>query len=1144
MGTNASGRRRLALGLVFVLLCAALVTASYSAGAATVAGVPMSPVVVGLQRAAALRWVAPADVGSPALSGYRVEMNDGSGWVPTRPDREVEAMGAGAEHSCALLRDGTVKCWGRNDFGQLGLGDTQNRGDQPGEMGDNLPAVDLGTGRTAVALAVGSVHTCALLDDGSVKCWGDNENGQLGLGDTQNRGDGPGEMGDNLPTVDLGTGRTAVAIAATAGSYEVYGQNGLTRVRQGTCALLDNGSVKCWGYNDIGQLGLEDVENRGDQPGEMGDNLPAVDLGTGRTAVAISMGTQNTCAILDDGGVKCWGDFGLGYAGAPTYRGPIPRTMGDNLPEINLGPGHSAAAIAVASNDVCVVLDDGSVKCFGISNQDGDNSPAIDLGTGRTATAISASDGEFCAILDEGSLKCWGQNDFGQSGQGDTTTRSGNDVGDTLPAVDLGAGRRALAVSIGPWHGCAFLDDTSLKCWGYNAYGQLGLGDTANRGDEPGEMGDNLPPVELATTSGAAPATAAVLPLALGSYQFRVIAVNDAGDSAPSTETTPLTLGPVAATVPRDVTVVPGDEQVDVTWAQPIDDGGSAITDYEVRAFAKTGGAPTGVDDPAQLVGSTTTHFTFTGLTNVTEYRFGVAAITAIGVGSRSPLSPAAAPGRLPGVPTALAGTSGADRTTQLSWQAPVDDVGQPIIAYRVQVYSGQGGAPVLVTGPTTRLCGATLTCGFGGLHNNVGYRFRVAAVTSFGTGNDSPLSAVVTPLPPGTVPRPPTAVSGNPGINRVALRWVAPAISGSSPIKNYKVSVLSSTGGAPSGVTGATSRIVGSATTSYTFTGLTNGTAYRFRVAAMNTDGTGAPSSQSSAFIAGAPGAPTNVKAVTGATTTTTGPLTVTFTLGAANGSAITSQTATCTSTNGGVTQTGTHTGAAAAPIVVAGATTGKTYTCTVVASSRRGAGALSASSLAAIVGTPAVPTNAKTASGATTTTTGPLTVTFTLGVANGSAITSQTATCVSNNGGVTVTGTHTGATAAPIVVNGATTDKTYTCTVSATNSRGTSPASASSPRVVTGSPAEPTSVSVQNLIPGVIGISFTRGDDNGSPVIGVTATCTSSNGGKTVASTDTGSSLFVAGLTVGKTYRCTITATNLRGTGRASAPSAVFST
>ena len=130
------------------------------------------------------------------------------------------------------MDDDSVKCWGGNYNGQLGLGDTNSRGDESNEMGDNLPAVNLGTGRTAKAIATGELHTCALLDDDSVKCWGGNHRGQLGLGDTNSRGDESNEMGDNLPAVNLGTGRTAKAIAT--GGYH-------------TCALLDNDSVKCWG---------------------------------------------------------------------------------------------------------------------------------------------------------------------------------------------------------------------------------------------------------------------------------------------------------------------------------------------------------------------------------------------------------------------------------------------------------------------------------------------------------------------------------------------------------------------------------------------------------------------------------------------------------------------------------------------------------------------------------------------------------------------------------------------------------------------------------------------------------------------------------------------------------------------------------
>ena len=130
-------------------------------------------------------------------------------------------------------------------------------------MGDNLPVVNLGTGRTATAIAAGSNHSCAVLDNASVKCWGLNHYGQLGIENTTKMGDSSSRMGDNLPSIDLGTGRTATAIAAGD---------------EHTCALLDNASVKCWGSNAYGQLGIDNTTRMGDGSGEMGDNLNAIDL--------------------------------------------------------------------------------------------------------------------------------------------------------------------------------------------------------------------------------------------------------------------------------------------------------------------------------------------------------------------------------------------------------------------------------------------------------------------------------------------------------------------------------------------------------------------------------------------------------------------------------------------------------------------------------------------------------------------------------------------------------------------------------------------------------------------------------------------------------------------------------------------------
>ena len=144
------------------------------------------------------------------------------------------AITVGYTHTCAMSSNGSVECWGYNDYGQLGIGSNSWIRDQAGEMGDSLQLVQLGTGRTAVAIAAGGHHTCALLNCGSVACWGRNYEGQLGISSTYSVGDQSREMGNSLQLVQLGTGRTAVAISA--GYYH-------------TCAMSSNGSVACWGYN-------------------------------------------------------------------------------------------------------------------------------------------------------------------------------------------------------------------------------------------------------------------------------------------------------------------------------------------------------------------------------------------------------------------------------------------------------------------------------------------------------------------------------------------------------------------------------------------------------------------------------------------------------------------------------------------------------------------------------------------------------------------------------------------------------------------------------------------------------------------------------------------------------------------------------
>jgi alpha-tubulin suppressor-like RCC1 family protein len=447
------------------------------------------------------------DTGSDARSGGDADASAVIDGAPGDPDASLPPsieLVAGLVHTCARFHDGRTKCWGENGDGQLGLGDLLDRGDEAGEMGSALPAVDLGSGRVATALAAGANHTCAILDDATVRCWGKNDGGQLGIGDTLTRGDERSDMGDDLPAVDLGAGRTAVAIAA----------GGRT-----TCVVLDDGGVKCWGMNTFGQLGQGSyLISIGGLPGELGDALPAIDLGTGRTALAVSVGGSHACALLDDQRVKCWGaNSGVLGLGDLAARGDGPDEMGDDLPAVDLGDSLTAARVAAGRSVTCAIIDDGRVKCWGgggssagsvglgnlatygdVAGEMGTSLPPVSLGEGHTASWIGTSLDSVCALLDDETLKCWGRNSGGTLGLGDTDDRGDDpgEMGDALPAIQLGSAG-VDQVAVGGFHVCAALDDGAVKCWGSNVSGTLGQGDTEDRGDQPFELGGQLAPVDL-----------------------------------------------------------------------------------------------------------------------------------------------------------------------------------------------------------------------------------------------------------------------------------------------------------------------------------------------------------------------------------------------------------------------------------------------------------------------------------------------------------------------------------------------------------------------------------------------------------------------------------------------------------------------
>jgi len=187
-----------------------------------------------------------------------------------------------------------------------------------------------------------------------------------------------------------------------------------------------------------------------------------------------------------------------------------------------------------------------------------------------------------------------------------------------------------------------------------------------------------------------------------------------------------------------------------------------------------------------------------------------------------------------------------------------------------------------------------------------------------------------------------------------------------------------------------------------------------------------------------------------------------------------------------------------------------------------------------------PNAPTAASATSGSTTGGVGTLTVSYRAGSSRGPAITNFTATCTSNDGGTTRRGAHNGPTPTPITVTRVTTKRSYRCTVTATNTDGTSPPSAASNAVTVGAPGRPAKPKVARLGAGHLKVSFARPASNGAPITSVKAVCRSSNGGIPKGTTGTAGPLGVKGLTPARSYTCTVSATNRRGTGPTSVPSA----
>ncbi|MDQ1478833.1 MAG: hypothetical protein QOE62_4062, partial [Actinomycetota bacterium] len=432
-----------------------------------------------------------------------------------------------------------------------------------------------------------------------------------------------------------------------------------------------------------------------------------------------------------------------------------------------------------------------------------------------------------------------------------------------------------------------------------------------------------------------------------------------------------------------------------------------------------------------------------------------------------------AAPTTVPGAPT-MGSVLRGNGSVSVTFTAPVNNGGTGIIGYTVSCTSTNGGLAGSQAGSSSPIV-------VSGLTNTKTYTCTVTAQNARGSSAPSAASGAFSPA---AIPAPPTIGTATRGNASATVTFTPPSDVGGSSITSY-TATCSAAGGATGYQTGSGSPLVVS--------GLTNGKSYTCSVTARNTQGGSAPSAASNSFVpATVPGAPTGVTVTLSATTAS-----VAFAAPANNGgTAITGYTASCSSGNGGATRTGTN---PTSPISVSALSAGKNYTCTVTAANAVGSGAPSAASNpVTVANVPSAPSNVKATPGPTTTT-GPLTVSFTLPVSDGgSPVTGYDAACVSSDGGVA--GARS-AVSGPITLTGLTAAKTYTCTVKAKNAVGPSAASPSSPATIVGSPTPPTVLKVAptstTTATGSLAVSFTPGANNGSAITTYTAACTSGDGG-----------------------------------------------
>ncbi len=831
---------------------------------------------------------------------------------------------------------------------------------------------------------------------------------------------------------------------------------------------------------------------------DVGPGDPTLDtLGTARVQerpeiLQLSAGGHHACFVTAAGAAKCWGYNASGQLGDGS-------TNDRSRPVQVVGLDSGIAAISSSLGHTCALTVAGGVKCWGLndSGQLGDGT-TIDRLTptdveGLTSGVVSISTGSYytCALTSGGGAKCWGANWNGQLGDGSAVNRSA-----PVDVSGLTSGVAAIAGTHGAGaHTCALTESGQAKCWGRNSEGQLGDGST----------------YAYTPTSVNVSGLSNPVAISLGMWQTCALTL-DTGMSC---------WGGNFNGQLGDGTITERHAPTDVTG---LSSGIAEISAGHMStcAVSDTGGARCwGSNGSGQLGDGTATDrhvpTDVSGLTSgvariSTGYEFACAlmeegTVKCWGSNNHGQLGRGWIGGQStvpedvdftvlePDAPTNVQATAG-DGEATVAWSPPASDGGSDINGYTVT--SEPDGVSVTVGPGATQ---AVVT----GLTNGTSYTFTVVATNVVGDGPPSAPSNAVTPhaIDPPTAPRNPVATASD---RSATVTWLVPTSDGGGSIMSYTVS--SNLGGFSVTVAGTE--------LSATIDGLTNGTAYRFRVVATNAAGDGPASVLSNAVTPRAvPGSPTNVVATPGP-----GRATVSWTPPASNGGgAINGYILTASSSSGNVTKTVAG-GATATSLT--GLTNGVTYSITIVARNVVGTGPPSTPVNVTPAGVPNAPTGVVAVAGNGSASITWLPPAFT----GGSPLTSYTVT--SNVGGFTtaVIGSQTNA-----VINGLSNGVAYRFRVFATNAVGNGPVSAYSLAVTPrGVPGAPTGVSAS---PGNTSatVNWTApASTGGSPITDYVVT---SSGGHSTTVPATARSALVSGLTNGVGYTFTVVARNAIGDG-----------